>query len=59
MLIGGGKWLQRGSGWGRGGEWLVSLSQAGLGPLPLVPIKWELLKDSREQRSVQPGNLGL
>lgn len=41
-----------------GGEWLVSLSQAGLGPLPLVLIKWELLKDSHEQRSVQPSNLG-
>ena len=41
-----------------GGEWLVSLSQAGLGLLPLVLIRRELLKDSHEQRSVQPGNLG-
>lgn len=41
-----------------GGEWLVSLSRAGLGLLPLVLIRRELLKDSHEQRSVQPGNLG-
>ena len=41
-----------------GGEWLVSLSWAGLGLLPLVRIRWELLKDSHEQRSAQPGNLG-
>lgn len=41
-----------------GGEWLVSLSRAGPGLLPLVLIRWELLKDSHEQRSAQPGNLG-
>lgn len=41
-----------------GGEWLVSLSRAGLGLLPLVLIRWELPKDSHEQRSAQPGNLG-
>lgn len=41
-----------------GGERLVSLSWAGLGLLPLVLIRWELLKDSHEQRSAQPGNLG-
>ena len=41
-----------------GGEWPVSLSWAGLGLLPLVWIRWELLKDSHEQRSAQPGSLG-
>lgn len=34
-------------------------ASGGPGPLPLVLIKWELLKDSREQRSVQLGSLGL
>lgn len=36
-------WLWVGPGVG---EWLVSLSWAGLGLLPLVQIRWELLKDS-------------
>lgn len=42
-----------------GGEWLVALSRAGLGPLSLIPIRWELLKGSREQRSAQQSNLRL
>lgn len=29
----------------------MSLSWAGLGLLPLVQIRWELLKDSHEQES--------
>lgn len=49
------EWLQHGSGEGVAG---VSVGQ-GWAYRPWVLIRWELLKDSHGQRSVQLGDLGL
>lgn len=46
----------RAGGWGEAG---FPTLQTGLGPLPLVLIVEELLKDGHEQRSAQLGSLGL